>query len=189
MAVIQQVMDCVRNRLEAHLQSFDSRNEPWVTLANFVDHQSSPNEDAKNKVVMFLSGIEHETIISTYSGPVTTGAGGFSSVAPTLYVNLMILFTANFDGKLYQDGLRQISRTISFFQQNYVFNHANMPDLDPSVDKLAFEFANLDMTQLNYLMCLTGTKYLPSVLYKVRTIPFRSSVVTSQIAATRGPSS
>jgi hypothetical protein len=45
---------------------------------------------------------------------------------------------------------------------------------------------NLEMTDLNYLMGMIGAKYLPSVYYKVRVIPFRSDAMRGQVSAVHG---
>src|SRR5436853_173538 len=116
---------------------------------------------------MFLANIQHETAISTYNSTVPAkSGGGYVVVTPPLYIDLFVLFYANFLNNNYREGLGIISRTISFFQQNPWFTHANLPDLDPIIDKLTLEMTNLDVTDLNYLMGLMGTKYLPSVYYK-----------------------
>jgi hypothetical protein len=108
------------------------------------------------------------------SGPVEAGRVGV--VAPPLYVDLFVLFYANFADRNYIEGLTMISRVIAFFQQNPVFTRDNLPDLDPVIDKLRFEFTNLDLGSLNHLMGNLGVKYLPSAYYKVSMIPFQSNL-------------
>jgi hypothetical protein len=79
-----------------------------------------------------------------------------------------------------------ISQTISFFQQNPWFTHDNVPGLDPVIDKLTFEMTNLDLVDLSYLISMTGTKYLPSVYYKVRLLPFQSGAMQAEVPAAKG---
>ena len=101
--------------------------------------------------------------------------------APPLYVNLHVLFYANFSGKQYHVALDAISSTISFFQQNPVFHQDNSPTLDRQIDKLSFEFSNLDFAEMSQLMGMIGATYLPSVVYKVRLIPFTDNSVAGDI--------
>jgi len=187
MAVIGTTLELVRMKLNEFFRNADPKEEDWVILSNVVDYAGSAYEEAKDKVVMFLANIQHETAISTYNSTVPAKNGeGYVVVTPPLYVDLFVLFYANFYDKNYREGLGMISRTISFFQQNPWFTHANLPDLDPIIDKLTFEMTNLDVTDLNYLMALIGTKYLPSAYYKVRMIPFRSDAMQAETPALKG---
>jgi hypothetical protein len=90
------------------------------------------------------------------------------------------MFMANFSAKNYSDGLAAISYVISFFQQNPWFNQANAPDLGPEIDKISMEMANLDPVDINYVMSTLGTKYMPSVFYKLRLLPFASTAMSAR---------
>lgn len=90
------------------------------------------------------------------------------------------MFMANFSAKNYSDGLAAISYVISFFQQNPWFNQASAPDLGPEINKISMEMANLDPVDINYVMGMLGTKYLPSVFYKLRLLPFASTAMSAQ---------
>ena len=89
-------------------------------------------------------------------------------------IAMLVLFYANFSEQNYAEGLSLISKTLSFFQQTPWFTHANLPELDPGIDKLAFELMNLDLAELNLLFGMMGARYLPSVYYKVRVVPFQT---------------
>lgn len=187
MAVIGTTLELVRTKLNEFFRNADPKEEDWVILSNVVDHGGAAYEEAKDKIVMFLANIQHETTISTYNPTVPAKGGeGYVVVTPPLYIDLFVLFYANFYDKNYREGLGMISRTISFFQQNPWFNHDNLPGLDPIIDKLTFEMTNLDVTDLNYLMALVGTKYLPSAYYKIRMIPFRSDAMQAETPAMKG---
>lgn len=184
--MIRSTLESIRARLDAFFKVPEPRPEDWVILSNFVDHEGRPYEHAKDKIVLFLAGIQHETIVSTHQRAASIGGGQFGVVAPPLYINLHILLVANFYDKNYAEGLEMISRTIGFFQQNPFFTHESMPELDPGIDKLTIEMMNLDLTQANYLMGMMGIKYLPSVLYRIRMLPFRSDAVSGVVPPARG---
>lgn len=186
MSAIQTTLELIRQKLNEYFRNADPKEEDWVILSNVVNHEGHPYEQAKDKVVMFLTNIQHETTISTYNRAVPVKGDQYALVAPPLYINLFVLFFANFYDKNYPEGLGMISRTISFFQQNPWFTHDNLPGMDPIIDKLTFEMTNLDMTALNYLMGLMGTKYLPSAFYKIRMIPFDSQAMQGQVPAAQG---
>jgi hypothetical protein len=172
--MIRSVLEAIRQQLDTHLQTIDSRQEDWVILSNVVDHQGRPFAGANDKVVMVLANITHETIVSPMVPP---KGSGHAAVAPPLYIDLFILFFANFFDRQYADGLETISRTIAYFQQNPVFTRDNLPGLDPRIDKLTMEITNLDLREISSLMDVLGTRYLPSVYYKLRLLPFTADAM------------
>jgi hypothetical protein len=186
MGAIDTTLELIRQKLNEFFSNTDPREEDWVILSNVVDHEGQNYEPAKDKVVMFLANIQHETTISTYNRTVPVKGDQYVIVAPPLYIDLFVVFFANFYDKNYREGLAMISRTISFFQQYPWFTHDNLPGLDPVIDKLTLEMTNLDVTGINYLMGLMGTKYLPSVFYKLRMIPFSSEAMQGEVPAARG---
>jgi hypothetical protein len=185
--MIQTTLELVRRRLNEFFRNADPKGrEDWVILSDVADHEGHAHEEAKNKIVMLLANIQHETVISTYAPAVPAGGNTYSIVTPPLYIDLFVLFFANFYDKRYSDGLGMISGTISFFQQNPWFTHQNLPGLDPAIEKLTFEITNLDLVDLSYLMGMLGTKYLPSVYYKVRMLPFRGPLIQGEVPAVQG---
>ncbi len=186
MSTILTTLELIRQKLNEFFKAADPRNEDWVILSNIVDQEGHPYEQAKDKVVMFLANIKHETIISTYNPTVPVSNNQYAIITPPLYIDLFVLFFANFSEKNYTEGLGVISQTLSFFQQNPWFTQENLPGLDPEIDKLTFEMVNLEMTDLNYLMGMIGAKYLPSVFYKVRVIPFRGAAIQGLSPAVKG---
>lgn len=186
MSAIQTTLELVRQKLNEFFRNTDTKEEDWVILSNIVDHEGQLYEPAKDKVVMFLANIQYETVISTFNRTTPIKGDQYAVVAPPLYIDLFVLFMANFYNKNYADGLGMISRTISFFQQNPWFTHDNLPGLDSVIDKLSFEMTNLEVTDLNYLMGLMGAKYLPTAFYKVRMIPFASDAIQGQVPAAQG---
>ena len=176
MAILRTTLEIVRQQLNDTLRNIDPRPDDWVILSNIMDQAGREFPETRDKVVMVLANMRSETSISglPQSGPVEAGRVGV--VAPPLYVDLFVLFYANFADRNYIEGLTMISRVIAFFQQNPVFTRDNLPDLDPVIDKLRFEFTNLDLGSLNHLMGNLGVKYLPSAYYKVSMIPFQSNL-------------
>lgn len=185
MNVIRSTLERIGATLDASLKVSDPRTEDWVIVSNVVDHAGRLHETAKDKIVVFLAGIQHETVISTHNRTAPIGNDKFGVVTPPLYINLLVVFFANFYDKNYGEGLGMISRTIGFFQQTPYFTRDNLPDLDPAIDKLTLEMMNLDLTQTNYLMGLMGTKYLPAVMYRIRMIPFRGDAISGIVPPAR----
>lgn len=183
MNLIQDTLEAVTRRLNSYFQIADPSSEDWVVLSNIIDQDGQPVAQTNNKLVAFLANIMQDTTISTWNPAAPVSATRFAVIQPPIYINLMVVFFANFSGTNYTRGLGMISQTIQFFQENPFFDHQNLPDLPVPIGKLAFELNNLDMADLNYLMSLAGTKYLPCVCYKVRTIPFQSDAMQKQVTA------
>lgn len=186
MSKILTTLELVRRQLDTYFKNADPRADDWVVLSNLVDADGRAYEGARDRVVLFLANITHETTISTFQRTVPANADTYAATTPPIYVDLHLMFYANFSERNYPVGLAMISGTISFFQQNPWFNHQNLPDLDPTIDKLLFQMSNLGPYELNQLMGIAGVKYLPSVFYKVRMIPFAGDVMKSEVPAVTG---
>jgi Pvc16 N-terminal domain len=185
MSEIRGTLEQIRTRMnETFLNAFP-RDEDWVVLSNVADHDGVL-EATHNKLVMLLAGIHRETAVSTFNPNVPAEGNRYAVVAPPIYIDLFLLFYANFSGKNYADGLSAVSWTISFFQQYLWFTHDNLPGLDPRIGKLTFEMVNLDPSGLSHLMGVMGAKYLPSVYYKVRMIPFQGDAMQAEAPAVKG---
>jgi Pvc16 N-terminal domain len=186
MSDIHLTLEVVRRRLNEFVRAGEPRGEDWVVLSNLVDPDGKPAEGARNKLVMFLAGIQKETLVSTYTAAVPAGDSSFTIVPPPLYVNLYVLLMANFYDANYAEGLGMITQAIRFFQQHPAFTRDSLPDLPDGVDRLTWDMANLDPLNLNYVMSLAGVKYLPAVYYRVRLLTFQSAAVQRQAPAVRG---
>ncbi len=186
MRKIEDALVRVRDKLNEFFRNIHSDTDDRVMLSNILDHENRFNSPTRDKLVMFLANITHENSISTYNRNVQVSGDRYAVVAPPLYIDLHVLFLANYYDKNYVEGLGIISETISFFQQNPYFTHDNLPSLGPDIDKLTFEMVNLDITDLNYLMSLAGAKYLPSVFYKVRMLEFQSGAMQAEVPAAQG---
>jgi hypothetical protein len=92
---------------------------------------------------------------------------------PELKLNLYLLFAANF--RNYEQGLKQLSAVLEFFQGHPVFTRERNPGLDPRIEKLALDLIGLTLEQLNQLWAFVGAKHLPSVLYRVRMLALQDA--------------
>ncbi len=186
-ALIPNAMESVRARLDQFLANTGDNGCHRVVTSNLFDQHGSLLPNAENRVVMTLVNITHETTVSNYArqppGKQPGRQGDFVSKSPPLYVNLHLLFYANFADNNYGSALEAISDIIGFFQQHPVFTQETLPDLDPRIDKLTFEYQNLDFAELKDVMGLIGARYLPSALYKLRALPFAGDAVPGDAVA------
>jgi hypothetical protein len=87
---------------------------------------------------------------------------------PALKLNLVVVFAARLAN--YDDSLRYLSYVMTFFQAHPGFTPDEFPGLDPRIERLAPEMLSYGPEQLNQLWAYIGTKYLPSVAYRVRMV-------------------
>ncbi len=162
-------------------------NEDIVVLSNIVEQDGGQNPYSENKIVVTLVNIEKETVMGGAS--INSNAPrDMSAIAhPAVRLNLFIMFSANFSGKNYEEALKYLSNTITFFQKNPAFTKETTPDLPENIEKLIFNIQNLGIHDLSNLWGVISSKYLPSILYKMRMITIDAEDVASRIPTQRRP--
>ena len=180
MDTIRNVLDAIRARANDYFRARYVSDGDVVILGNSANPDGSSNTATSDKIVLSVYNITHETIVSQYLTQ-KPSAGSFATVSPPLYIDLHLVAMANFAGQNYAAGLAALSQTISFFQQNPIFDHNSTPQLDPAVDKIALEFVSLPPAEIHAVMAMLGTRYLPCVFYKLRVIPFAEQSLRSEI--------
>ena len=167
--------------LNQFLKRSFARSEDMVVVSNLLEQDGSLAAHIENKIVAFLVNIEKETMAGAL--PQARAIGGNRSVlgnAP-LHLNLYLMFAAYFSGSNYPEALKSISATMRFFQMNPVLDHQNTPDLDRRIDRLVIDVENLDIQQLSNLWGVLSTRYIPSMLYKVRMVTIDADAVKSEL--------
>ena len=181
--------DLLRNSLEivydhanTYLGNIDDRGEAWIILSNLAGHDGGVNIAARDKIVMSVCGIARETSANTGGTAFPSGTAAarrepIAIVAPPLYLEVRLMFLANFVERAYGDGLSALSRLIACFQQTPVLTHGTTPLLSPALDRLTLDFDTLGPADLAHVMSMHGARYLPSVFYRLRLLPFVSSAM------------
>lgn len=95
--------------------------------------------------------------------------GNLQKVNPELKLNMYVLFTAKLEDH-YDQALEYLSLIVQFFQANTYFNTQTHPAIDPNIQKLIAELYTMSFEQQNNLWGSLSTRYLPSVLYKIRLV-------------------
>jgi hypothetical protein len=148
------------------------------------------DEDGKwaipsDKIGMSIINVEEERVMKDQVFEHRNSNGVYERYNPELKLNLYVLFCANFVNAgtqtyKYEEGLKQLSHVISFFQGKYVFTPDNTPGMDPKLRKLIVDIYSYSFEQQYNFWSILGAKYLPSVLYKVRLVSFQEKVLESQ---------
>jgi hypothetical protein len=173
--MISKVMTLMSNDLSQFLKNRFNLNEDPVVLSNITAIDGSVAIDGENKIVLTLVNIEQETSlpknINSTLGTVSTSV--FSS--PSIFINLYILISAYFQNSNYNESLKLLSSSISFFQQKPTFNKQNTPGIGNSINMFTVEILNVGINEQSNLWGQLGGKYLPSVLYKLRMLTFNGN--------------
>lgn len=170
--MIDQVLKFLANQLDSYLQHQQSNNSRNVVLGNIS--QIGTNEDngnLNNQVIISLVNVEEDRISRPVNNYVKVAQQNFPQVIyknPPVFLNLDILFTAYYSD--YQSSLLFLSYIIKFFQYQNVFTTLNAPDLPQQIDEVIFDLKTLSLQDLNNLWGILGSKYIPSVIYKVRLV-------------------
>lgn len=185
--MINSAISHLATQLNQYLKRSFELSEDVVVVSNLLEQDGSMSPNINNKVVVILTNIEKDTV--PYRLPQSGGGDGrrIGVTRPPLYLNLYLMFVANFGGGNYSEALKFISRTIGYFQHNPVFDQLNTPELDPRIEKLILDIENLSIQDLSNLWGLLSGKYLPSILYKVRMVSFDTEDIVGQVPAVGQP--
>ncbi len=144
----------------------------WITACNIAETAQGNADTAKGTIVMSLVNIEEDRVYKVNETRFRPASSiGLSLQKPPVYLNLSILFASHFENDTlkYQAGLKMLSLVIQFFQHQNVFTPQNSPSLSSvNIEELIFELRTLSFQDLNNLWGVLGSRYMPSVLYKVR---------------------
>ncbi len=159
------------NYLRAKLDPTSS--SPFIQLANIAwnDTDTSGGGNGNNasaSAFITLVNVEEDRI-SKWPEPtrrLTDNSIVYEN--PTIYLNLFLLFSVNLSS--YPESLKRLSYIIQYFQYKNVFTTLNSPGLPDGIDKLILDLSTLSFQDMNNLWGILGSKYLPSVMYKLRLI-------------------
>ncbi len=159
--------------------------EDVVVLSNIVEMDGSLSAGTSNKILIFLANMQKDTMPIQKQTRQGFGQRIVMKTTP-VYLNLSIVIAANFTAKNYSESLKFISSVITYFQSNNIFDKNNSPNLDARIEKLLLEIENLQPQELQNLWSMFGGKYIPSIVYKVRTVildpntPYDQSALINQ---------
>lgn len=134
-----------------------------------------------------LINIEEERTNKEQQSRFVNSVGKVEKRNPQIQLNLYVLITANFQNRQaanssddYVEGLKQLSYAIAFFQSKNVFTPENSPALsgfNDTLKKIVVELYSYSFEQLYNFWSVVGAKYLPSVLYKIKTLTIQENAI------------
>lgn len=183
--MIDTALDFLAKTLDTHLRGVSNTVEPMAHLTHVADDRGVVIPD--KSIGISLVNIEEERVFKDQSTHFMNRDGVVEKRNPDLKLNLYVLVSANYlnqdtgEGATnddYIEGLKQLSNVIGFFQARNVFTPDTYPllsSIDPTIQKLVVELYSYTFEQMYNFWSVVGTKYLPSVLYKVRLLTIQEN--------------
>jgi Pvc16 N-terminal domain len=171
--MIYDVVNFLKQRLEAYLSEGRASAEPLIMLSNPWSNNDNNKNSSFLNAISLINVEEEKALKSQVPSVVKNEQGQYVRKEPDIKLNLYLLISAYH--KNYEDGLKFLSRIVSFFQANHVFRHATgkpapREDLPECVEMLITELFTPDFEQQNQIWGSLSMGYVPSVMYKIRMI-------------------
>lgn len=192
--MIRTILQLLVNQLSTCILEVNSDiEEPPVVLGNIGLSSALGGGEAymQDKIVLSLVNLMEEVTLKNAS-PYRSYSAQPEVENPPTFLNLFLLFTANFTSPQgtssssqvpYNNGLTLLTTVIEFFQSQRMFTVQNSPAADmvqnPALQELriAMELYPLTFEQVNHLWGSLGGKQMPFVLYKARVLPLKKERV------------
>ncbi|MCA8927697.1 MAG: DUF4255 domain-containing protein [Alphaproteobacteria bacterium] len=167
--MIDRALELIASRLNQHLRVRLRSDEDLVVVTNAVDTDGSPSKLIDDKLALFIVNIEKETVSRVPPPPMMPG-DRFAIHREPLRLNMLVMLAAGYTDGNYLQALKHVATAVRFLQANAVFTHQNAPEMDAGLDRVVLEIQNLPTQELSHLWGVFGGRYLPSVLYSMRTV-------------------
>jgi len=180
--MIRTALEFISKQLDAYIveREQDAANYSTnnvVELQSVIAADGTLNATDANHLTIMLAGLEEERREGKRPQYKPTDDKQFLKLNPPVEIDLFVLFIAH--KKDYGTALRDLSSVVSFFQAYPVFDQEKNPSLNASVlqpankpwqliDRLVFTMHALSFEQQNNLWGMLGSKYIPSVVYKMK---------------------
>lgn len=185
--MLHDALAAIAGELNRFLQSKHNITEEKVVMSSLVNVDGSIAIQEPDKIVLTLVNMEMDKTQSNIGGYKQTPKGNYSKVKAPVNINMTLLFSAYFTSENYLEGLKFIASVIAFFQsRSGVFTPQNTPAINGMVDRLQAELISLDSRELSNFWGIMGSKYLPSVIYKVKTLPIKHELPTPDTPRIKG---
>jgi Pvc16 N-terminal domain len=193
--MIGNAMILLREELSAYMiAQGDPAN---IVIENIGLFETDNGSNLDDSIVITVVNIEEESTLKNGSTYKRWPDGMARYENRPVYLNLYVLFTANFPGGVapnnnYIQSLQRLARVIEFFQGKNVFTPATSPVPLPAVLsdlskpevanlKLSAEIYTLTFEQINHLWGSLGGRQIPFVMYKVRLVMITEGSIRKEV--------
>lgn len=170
-----------------------------IAIANIATLEDlSPLNTSKSPIIISIVNIEEDKTLKNQSFYLkeTNDNNTISRFKnPTQHLILSILFSSYIDDpSMYLNGIEKLNLIINYFQQNstfyikvddseliYYLDFMSKTETEKlNYSKITFEITSLTMEQLNQMWSYLGSKYMPSLLFKMRLYPVQVDTVIQE---------
>ncbi|MGC9419217.1 MAG: DUF4255 domain-containing protein [Rhodovulum sp.] len=181
--MIDRALGLVVARLNAHLSARFRVSDDLVTLSPLADAEGKPAAEVRNRLALFLINIAHD---ATPRRPLAPAGGGVERTHP-IHLDIYFMLASGHDPDTYGEGLKLMSAALMFFQANPVMTPQTTPEMPEGLSQLSVEISNLRVEELGQLWGNLGGRYVPSVMFKMRSVMIDSAAVTRIVPLIRKP--
>lgn len=181
--MIHQSLTLVRDRLNAHFRALYAVPEDLVALSPLCDSDGKPAAEARNRLAMFLTNIARDPVTRGARVPLAAGVG----MAPPLHLDIHFMLASGHDAETYGEGLKLISSALQFFQTTPMLTPTNVPEIPSGLSQLSVEIANLNLEEVGQLWGNLGGQYVPSVMFKMRSVIIDAGAIDAVVPLIRAP--
>lgn len=172
--MIDKTLSFLLGELNAYLYNRFRDDRARAVLSAVVKQDGTVPEETTNKIVLTLINIEREAAAANAAPQYRGERDNLARVSPPLNVNLLLLISASFEAN-YAESFKLLSAVLGFLQSKPVFTHQNAPRLPRELEKLSFQWVDMDLQAINNLWSVLGSHYLPSVVYKARLLTIQDA--------------
>lgn len=176
--MIDLALGLVAQRLNSHLAARYGVQDDLVSLSPLTDPEGKQTADARNRLVMFLTNIAQD---STPRSPGRNRGAVQVMQAQPIHLDIYFMLASAYDADTYAEGLKLISAALTYFQANPVMNPRNAPDMPRGLSQISLDIANLKVEEMSQMWGNLGGRYVPSVMYKMRSVIIDAAAVSEVV--------
>ncbi len=184
--VIDAALSLTVSKLNGHLSGRFGAPEDIAVLAPLTDPDGKVSELTRNRLALFITNISEDSVPRRGQGRGAPLAGFTAGVDP-LHLDVYAMLAASYDANIYGEGLKMLSAALMYFQSYPMMTPQNTPNMPKGMQQLSFEISNLRVEEMGQMWGNLGGRYVPSVMFKIRTVTLTSGAITSLKPAIRKP--
>lgn len=184
--MIDQALNLTTDRLNGHLSARFSAPEDIVVLSPLTDADGKPADAVRNRLALFVTNITEDALPRRGQSRGVSMTGVTTEPAP-LHLDIYTMLAASYETQIYAEGLKMLSAALMYFQSYPVLNPQNAPEMPDGLQQLSFEISNLRVEEMGQMWGNLGGRYVPSVMFKIRTVTLVSGAIRSVIPTIRAP--
>lgn len=150
-----------------------------VVGASLYGPDDKLNDATKDKIVASVVNVQEERVYHSVNTFKRRADGTSELLRPEIKVNLFVLLVANLGD--YPESMKALSRVIAFFQHRNRFEYRSIAELSNEEGHFTVELFSMTFEQQNHLWGSLGSKYMPSVMFKVGIVDIRDEQVLAEV--------